>query len=117
MEGRSPEELRELREKNEEQDRRIRKIADDMDVIRAGLEQNYRQMAKIETYLVGLDGNNGLRGELREYQKYTTMSMDAMRERVEKIGGEVLRTASGVIGAIGGVAGIIYAIIRIASNV
>lgn len=70
-------------------------------------------MAKIESYLVGLDGKNGLRGELRQYQKQTQEQLDTVFVRINSIGVNMLKTVSGIIGALGGITGVVYALYRI----
>lgn len=87
---RSEKEIRELRAHNKEQDDRMK-----------GIEE---MVLETRTALVGIDGKNGLRGELRDYQASTGARLSAIEAKLEQIIPTIFRIMGGVVAALSALA-------------
>ena len=95
---RSPRELHDLRTHNREQDLRIGRI----EVI----------VAEIRTGLYGPDGQNGLRGELRAYQRSTNTELAAINAKLDDLVPRMWRAIGGTIAALAGLAAVAGVIVE-----
>lgn len=128
--NRTPAQLAELRTRNDEFYRRIENMSSELETLRTGLEENHRMMSRLEGYLVGPDGENGLRSELRRFMKFAekrqTTIENAMKMLEDKVDADRLelerrlaeqpkqlaKSVGSVIVALGTLGGLVTALIR-----
>lgn len=96
MPERSPEDIRELRSENRHQNERLDRIEE--------------RLTEVRVTLVGIDDNNGLRGELREHKLYTQNKLTNIEEKVDEIVPSMMRGIAALLGALSAIAAIIWTI-------
>ncbi len=96
---RSPREIKDLRAENRHQNERLARVE--------------REVRDMRIALVGIDDRNGLRGELRQYQSDTNETLKAINSKLDTMPKTILYMIFGVIGAAGGLAGLIYGALRL----
>lgn len=96
---RTPEEIRDLRAENRAQNKRLEAVE--------------QRVAELRVALVGIDDQNGLRGELREHKENTSRQLSHIEEQIDGIGKDVAKSVATVVGVAASIVGIIAALVRI----
>ena len=89
MPDRLPDEIRELREYNKQQDGVIRETRD----LARGLYNG----------MYGVDGKNGFRRELRNYQAETRAEIKALNAKIDKLVPKIIGAVSAIVAIIVGI--------------
>lgn len=95
---RTPEEIQDLRAENRSQNRRLERVEE--------------RVTELRVALVGIDENNGLRGELHDHREATKAKLAEIEGKIDKILPSIFKAVAAAVGFIGAVVGIVAAIIR-----
>lgn len=96
---RTPEEIRDLRAENRAQNLRLEAVE--------------RGVTELRVALVGIDDNNGLRGELREHKEYTRAALEGIEAKLDGIVPQILKAIGATIGTLSALAAIIWTVLEI----
>jgi len=99
MPERTPEEIRDLRVENRIQNNRLESVE--------------RGVTELRVALVGIDDNNGLRGELRDHKDYTRTKLDDIEKKIDSIIPAMLKSIGATLGALSALAAIIWTVIEL----
>jgi hypothetical protein len=104
--NRSPGEVRDLRAENRRQNARLKRIEEHVDDLREG-------QTILKVTLIGPDGENGLRGELRRYQGETNATLKAITDKLDSMPMTIAKIIFWTVGAMGTVGGLIIGLLRL----
>lgn len=99
MEQRTPEEIKELRSENRHQNDRLSKIEE--------------RLTEVRITLVGIDNNNGLRGELRDHKVYTQSKLADIEKKVDDLVPSILKGMAAIIGVVSAFVGIVWTVVEL----
>lgn len=92
-----PRDIRDLRRENKQQNERIQRIE--------------IQVGEVKTYLIGIDGRNGIRGEVKDIHT----QIKELNENIQQLRGlpwKLTIQIGGLMGGLGGLGLLIYEMIR-----
>jgi hypothetical protein len=96
---RTPEEIRELRSENRAQNLRLEAVE--------------RGVTELRVALVGIDDNNGLRGELRDHKNYTRHKLDDIEQKIDRLIPAMIKSIGAVIASLSALAALVWTMVQL----
>jgi len=96
---RTPEEIQDLRAENRGQNKRLERVEE--------------RVTELRVALVGIDENNGLRGELHEHKQNTQTKLKEIEDKIDKIVPSIFASVAAAAAFAGTVVGIIATIVHL----
>lgn len=110
-----------IKDEDNRQNHRIQALEDAVDVLKADVAGIWKSYTRLETALIGHNGQNGIRGTMQEHYRTTTERLDKMETSIDAMSAELrtlittMTTILKVAGSLAGLAtfvGVIIGIVR-----